>query len=82
MPLLAGDSSATTGLAGRILSNWLADARCGFSDPLSDAQRQMLEALAYGLAKAVVDEIQANALVSAQGTDPQGGAVISTGTVS
>lgn len=45
-----------------------------------DASR--LKDFCDAIAKAVVDEIQANAVVTAVGADPQGGTVNSTGTVS
>jgi hypothetical protein len=41
----------------------------------------ILAKFADAIAKAVVDEIQANAVVTATGADPQGGTVNSTGTV-
>lgn len=64
MALAAGDTGCTTGLSKRILDNWLADATGGFSDPMPAAGLVSLKAMAFGVAKAVVDEIQANAVVS------------------
>ena len=46
------------------------------------ADSATLSKFANAVAKAVVDEIQANAVVTTTGADPQGGTVNSTGTVS
>jgi hypothetical protein len=64
MSLAAGDAACTTGLSKRILDNWLADVTGGFVNPMPAAGLVSLKAMAYGVAKAVVDEITANAHVS------------------
>jgi hypothetical protein len=61
MALNKGDSDCTTGLSKRIYNHWLADARNGFSSPLSAAQQDTLKSLCWAVAQAVVEEIQANA---------------------
>ena len=60
MSLAAGSSDCTTGLSKRIYDYWLADARSGFTAPLGAAAQDSLQALAYGVARAVVDELVAN----------------------
>lgn len=80
MAMNAGDAACTNGLSKRILDNWLADATGGFVTPMPPAGLVSLKAMAYGVAKAVVDEIQANATVS--GTTSEGGGETISGTVS
>jgi hypothetical protein len=46
------------------------------------ADSSILNKFCQAIAKAVVDEIQSNAVVNTTGADPQGGSVSSTGTVS
>lgn len=63
MALNAGDASCTTGLSKRIFDNWTADPSSGFMSPLTPAADGAVKSLCYAVAKAVVDEIQANAHV-------------------
>lgn len=63
MALNAGDAGCTTGLSGRIYTNWTGAAANGFSVPLSSDQTAAVKALCYAVALAVVDEIMANASV-------------------
>jgi hypothetical protein len=67
MALEIGDIVASSGLAKRIYDNMVANAAdCGFGaadDPT--VQDTNMKALAYCIAKAVVDEIHANAEIDA-----------------
>lgn len=58
MPMIVGDTDATTGLAKRIRDGMLADARTQAVD--SDA----LRALAHVIAAAVIAEITTNATIT------------------
>jgi hypothetical protein len=71
MALVVGQAHTdpVTGLAGRIYTNWTGAADAGLSIPLSVDQRKMFAAQCEAIAKAVVDEIQANATVLIQPTD-------------
>lgn len=83
MPLIKGTSDCTTGLAKRVYDNLLTVS--GFIP--GDAGK----AMAYAIASAVVDEIQANAtvtvtvpalgLVAPTGGGPVTGAAAGSGTV-
>lgn len=73
MALVAGDPSATTGLAKRIRDNLLAQMSTAIDN-------DELARLSYAIAKAVVDEIQANATVATVTACPAG-AGTGTGTV-
>lgn len=56
-----GAADCLSGLAKRIYDAWLADARNGFSSPLSEAQREIVKSLPWAVAQAVVDEMTAAA---------------------
>lgn len=65
MAMVIGDISASAGLAKRIYDNYIANSTaCGFGASPSNAAKDMLRAQAYCVAKAVVDEIAANAAVA------------------
>ena len=64
MALAAGNSGCTSGLSQRIYDYLVADSRNGFSSPMSAAQSDAVKALCYAVARAVVDEIVANAAVT------------------
>lgn len=65
MSLQIGDITASSGLAKRIYDNLLTNsAACGFGASPSDAAKTMLKAQSYCFAKAIVEEITANAVVS------------------
>lgn len=65
MSLAIGDINASSGLAKRIYDNFVANSEaCGFGASPSGAALTMLKAQSYCIAKAVVDEITANAAVS------------------
>jgi hypothetical protein len=66
MALDIGDITATSGLAKRIYDNLVANAvPCGFGASVGSGAQANLQALAYCVAKAVVEEIQANAEIDA-----------------
>lgn len=69
MALNAGNADCTTGLSQRIYDYLVADARNGFVDPLEGAARDAVRALCWATARAVVDEIVANADVTITTTD-------------
>jgi hypothetical protein len=64
MPLIPGNAACTTGLSKRCYDYWTADPGSGFVSPLTDAARTMIRAQCYAFARAVVDEFQANGLIS------------------
>lgn len=64
MALNAGNSACTSGLSQRVYDYLIADARNGFSSPMSSGQTDAVKALCYAIARGVVDEIQADAVVS------------------
>jgi hypothetical protein len=64
MALNAGNADCTLGLSKRIYDYWVADPESGFVDPLTIAAQRMIRAQCYAVARAVVDEITANAAVS------------------
>lgn len=64
MPLNAGDADCTTGLSKRIRDYWVADARNAFVSPLNTLAEDAIRATCFAIARAVVDEIQANATVT------------------
>ena len=64
MALNAGNSACSTGLSARIYTYWTGDARSGFVSPLTGAPDDAVKALCYAVARAVVDEITANASVT------------------
>ena len=64
MAMNAGNSGCTSGLSQRVYDYLIADARNGFSSPMSSEQSDAVKALCYAVARGVVDEIQANAVVS------------------
>ena len=64
MALNAGNSACSTGLSARIYTYWTGDARSGFVSPLTGAPDDAVKALCYAVARAMVDEIQANAVVT------------------
>ena len=79
MPLIAGDTGCTTGLAKRIY-----DARVAASETIGLADdHTALKADCYAIATAVVAEIVANATVipTLLVAPPPGGPVAGTGTV-
>jgi len=51
-------------LSDSILAKMKADARSGFSDPLTESQEGMLRTWTDAIAAAVVEELQANAVVT------------------
>lgn len=58
--LNAGDAGCTTGLSGLIYSKLLADARAGFSTPLSTSQEDSLRAIAWSIAQGVSQQVAAD----------------------
>lgn len=64
MALNAGNAECTTGLSKRVYDYWVADARSGFVSPLNAAAIDCIRAQSYAIARAVVDEIAANAAVT------------------
>jgi hypothetical protein len=59
--------NATT-LSAAIVAAWTADPKCGFSSPLTTAQRDIIKALADGVASAVVAHITSSAVVAGTAT--------------
>lgn len=64
MALNAGNSACSTGLSKRVYDYLIADSRNGFSASMTSAQTDAVKALCYAIARGVVDEIQADAVVS------------------
>jgi hypothetical protein len=64
MAMNAGNSDCTTGLSKRIYDFWIADIRNQFGVTPAAAAHDFAKSLAYATARAVVDEIVANAEVS------------------
>ena len=65
MALVAGDISCSSGLAKRIFDAWVASGVFDGTDQIPEPHRTAAigkqKAMAFGVAKAVVDEIKANA---------------------
>ena len=61
MPLLAGDTNCTTGLAAAIYTGMKGNAACKVADGPE------LKAMSYEIANAVVTYIKANAVVNSLG---------------
>lgn len=64
MALNAGDSGCTSGMSKTLYDYLTGDARNGFSSPMSAAQSDAVKALCYAVARAVVYEMTANAVVN------------------
>lgn len=64
MALDAGNADCTTGMSKRIYDNLTGDVRNGFSSPMSEAQANSVKALCHAVARAVVYEMTANAVVN------------------
>lgn len=63
MSLDAGDAACTHGLSYRLFTTWQAEPGAGLSPPAPTAdQTAALKAMCYAFAKAIVAEIQANAV--------------------
>jgi hypothetical protein len=67
-----------TTLAAAIVSNWRASSTIGFSDPLTTEQEAIIQALADGVAAAVVAHITSSAVVAVTGVTPGSGAAAGT----
>lgn len=64
MALNAGNADCTTGMSKTLYDNLTSDARNGFSSPMSATQSDAVKALCYAVARAVVYEMTANAVVN------------------
>lgn len=64
MALNAGNTACSSGLSQRIYNELTGASGNGFSGTLSAAQTDAVKAICYAVAKAVVDEVAANAAVS------------------
>ncbi len=63
MSMVIGAADCSTGLSKRIYDNWTGDtANNGFSSPLSAGQATSVKSMCHAIAKAIVDEIVANAV--------------------
>ena len=54
-----GDSTCTAGLSKKIYDNWKGDARSGMvdlDDPAQSAAKDSVQAICWAIAKAVVDQ--------------------------
>ena len=65
MALNTGNAECTTGLSKRLYDNWTTDSghdpnRSGLVSPLEGSADDCVKALCHAIAKAVVDEINAN----------------------
>ena len=63
MSLNAGAADCSSGMAKTIYDYLTGDGRNGFSGSMTSAQTESVQALCYAIARAVVYELQVNAVV-------------------
>jgi len=64
MALNAGNAACSTGFSKTLYDYWTGDASNGFSGSMSANQTAMVKSLCYAVARAVVYEMQTNAVVN------------------
>lgn len=64
MALNTGNSDCTTGMSKTVYDYLIGDARNGFSGTMTSAQDDAVKAICYAIARAVVYEMQTNAVVN------------------